>query len=31
MVLQIKKEQYSHFYDVAVSSKDKSAFLALSC
>ena len=31
MALQIKKEQYSHLYDIAVSSKDKSAFLDLAC
>jgi len=31
MTLQIKKEQYFHLYDIAVSSKDKSAFLALAC
>ena len=31
MAFQIKKEQYSYLYDIAVSSKDKSAFLALAC
>lgn len=31
MVHQIEKEQYSHLYDIAVSSKDKSSFLALAC
>lgn len=31
MTYQIEKEQYSHFYDIAVSSKDKSSFLALVC
>ena len=28
---EIQKEQYSHLYDIAVSSKDKSTFLALAC
>ena len=28
---EIQKEQYSYLYDVAVSSKDKSTFLALAC
>lgn len=31
MVHQIEKEQYSYLYDIAVSSKDKSSFLALAC
>lgn len=31
IVHQIEKEQYSHLYDIAVSSKDKSSFLALAC
>ena len=31
MLHEIQKEQYSHLYDIAVSSKDKSTFLALAC